>query len=166
MKTACAKWKDALLEAALSGAVQGKLEDHLNACARCAEAFAALRARREHMDALLPLLAGGAEPPPAFPARLLGKARRLHEAKRVRPWRAWVFAGVPAAVLAAAILSALYWRREPAMDNVEWTAAQRLTDWRAPSDVLLETPGKEFLRATPKLGESYVKIPIKENKED
>lgn len=166
MKMACAKWKDDLLEAGLSGRVAGELENHLSTCARCAEVFAMLQTRRERMDALLPLLAHGAEPSPDIRARVLAKVQNHRGAKRVRLWRTWVLAGAVAAILAAAVIPALYWRREAAARDMELTVAQKLTDWRAPSDVLLETPGKEFLRATPRLGESYIRIPSKVNEED
>lgn len=44
--------------------------------------------------------------------------------------------------------------------------AEKLAEWRAPSDVLLETPGNEILRTTPKLGESYLKTGAKKNREE
>lgn len=166
MKTACAKWKDDLLEAVLMGTVAGELEDHLNACARCTEALAALRARRERMDTLLPLLARGAEPSPEFRARVLVNVQSHCEQERVRPWRAWILAGVSAAIVAAASVSLWHRGGEPQSRDATLTAAQRLADWRAPSDVLLETPEKQFLRATPRLGQSHVKIPITVDKEN
>lgn len=166
MKTACGKWKDALLEATLTETVAGELEDHLKMCVGCAEAFVALQVRRERMDTLLPLVAGGEEPSPEFRARVLARADALRKTRRVSPWRAWVLAGVAAAIAAVAIVSLLRQSREPATRDKELVAAQSLAEWRAPSDVLLETPGREFLRATPRLGESYVKIPLKVDKEN
>ena len=38
-------------------------------------------------------------------------------------------------------------------------------EWRAPSDVLLEAPGREILGTTPKLGESYLQVLTKSDKE-
>ena len=166
MNTACAKWKDALLEAALSGTVTGELESHLKRCPHCAGALAALRERQEHMDALLPLVASGAEPSAEFRTRVLAEAQSLGAARRAQRWRAWVLAGATVAILAAAIISGSYLRRQRTAQDTELMAAQRLADWRAPSDVLLNTPGKGFLRATPRLGESYVKLPIAMDKED
>ncbi len=55
--------------------------------ANCAEELAALRARRERLDALLPLVAQGAEPPAEFRARVLAAAEAASEAKRGRRWR-------------------------------------------------------------------------------
>ena len=74
MKHDCAKWNDHLLEAALTGTAAGGLEEHLLNCAECAKELAALRARRERLDALLPLMAQGAEPPAGFHARVLAAA--------------------------------------------------------------------------------------------
>ncbi len=166
MKTACAEWKDALLEATLTGTMAGELEDHLKMCVGCAEAFAALQVRRERIDTLLPLMARGEEPSPEFRARLLARADALRKTRRVSRWRTWALAGVAAAIAAAAIVSLLRQSREPATPDRELVAAQSLAEWRAPSDVLLETPGRELLRATPRLGESYVKIPVQVDKEN
>ena len=52
------------------------------------------------------------------------------------------------------------------MPETELAAAEKLADWRAPSDVLLETPGREILRTTPRLGESYLHAPVKTDKEE
>ncbi len=41
-----------------------------------------------------------------------------------------------------------------------------LSQWRAPSDVLLETPGRQLLRTVPKLSESSVRVKIQLPKED
>lgn len=166
MKTACAKWKDALLEAALAGAAAGELEDHLSACAGCARTFAALRAQQERMNALLPLVAGSAEPSAGFRARLLAQIQAHCPAKRIPLWRAYVLAGTAAVILVAAIASHLYRSEESTPQDIELASAQKLASWRAPSDVFLETPGKEVLRSMPSLGESFVKIPITTNKED
>ncbi len=45
MKNDCTKWKDQLLEAALTGTAAGDLEEHVLKCATCAEELEALRAR-------------------------------------------------------------------------------------------------------------------------
>ena len=57
MKNDCAKWKEKLLEAALTGTAAGELGRHLSSCAGCVKELEALRARREQLDALLPLVA-------------------------------------------------------------------------------------------------------------
>jgi hypothetical protein len=48
----------------------------------------------------------------------------------------------------------------------ELGAAQKLAEWRAPSDSLLKTPGQEVLNETPKLGESYLTVPVKRGEEE
>ena len=66
MKNNCSKWKDQLLEAALTETTAGELQDHLSECPGCAQRLSLLRARRERLDAALPLLAGKKEPAPGF----------------------------------------------------------------------------------------------------
>jgi len=48
----------------------------------------------------------------------------------------------------------------------ELAAAQKLAEWRAPSDGLLVTPGQEILRTMPRLGESYLNVPAKTDEEE
>ena len=48
----------------------------------------------------------------------------------------------------------------------ELAAAQKLVEWRAPSDGLLLTPGQEILRKIPRFGESYLKVPAKTDEEE
>ncbi len=54
MKNECTKWKDQLLETALTSTAADGLEEHVLKCANCAEELAALCARRERLDALWP----------------------------------------------------------------------------------------------------------------
>jgi hypothetical protein len=57
---------------------------------------------------------------------------------------------------------ALLARRAPPRNlDSEIAAAERLARWEAPSDVLLETPGYEVLRSTPKLGETFLQTPVR-----
>jgi predicted anti-sigma-YlaC factor YlaD len=167
MKTDCAKYRDQLLEAALTGSAEGVLEAHLQSCVACTQELAALRARREQMDTMLPLLARGAEPSAEFRAQVLSAAEAAGKQRRLRPWRLWVLAGVTAAVAAALTTAWMVERRTSRMRaEDEIAAAEKLAEWRAPSDVLLETPGNEILRTTPKLGESYLKVASKKNQEE
>jgi anti-sigma factor RsiW len=167
MKNDCTKWKDQLLEAALTGAAAGGLEEHVLKCANCAEELAALRARRERLDALLPLVAQGAEPPPGFRARVLAAAAAVSEAKRGRAWRLWGLAGAMAVIVATLMIGLMLHRRAVrTVPETELAAAEKLAEWRAPSDVLLEAPGREILRTTPRLGESYLHVPVKTDEEE
>src|SRR5258708_10319473 len=82
MKNDCRRWKNELLEAALTGTAAPALEQHLASCAECAEALGALRERRERLDALLPRVARGADPQPGFGAKVLAASQA---AERRRP---------------------------------------------------------------------------------
>ncbi len=167
MKNDCSKWKDQLLEAALTGTAAGGLEEHVLKCANCAEELAALRARRKRLDALLPLVAQGVEPPVEFRARVLAAAETASEKKRGRPWRVWGLAGAMAVIVATLMIGlTLHRRAVRSVPETELAAAQKLAEWRAPSDVLLEAPGREILRTTPRLGESYLHVPVKMDEEE
>jgi hypothetical protein len=57
-------------------------------------------------------------------------------------------------------------RNGPAVTGDELAAAQKLAEWRAPSDGLLKTPGQEILMTTPRLGNSYLNVPVKTDEEE
>jgi hypothetical protein len=166
MKDACEKWKDQLLEAALTGATTRECEEHLRICTTCARELDAIRARRMRLDELLPLVARGAEPPPDFQARVLAAAEAASGAKRRRQWRVWTLAGATAAIIVLMIGATIYRRAALRIPENEITAVRKLTEWRAPSDSLLVTPGHEILRTMPRLGESYLNIPMKTDEEE
>jgi hypothetical protein len=166
MKNDCAKWKDELLESALTGTAAGGLAQHLSSCARCAEELAFLRTRRENLDALLPLVARSAELAPGFRARVMA-AVDPKESKPRPKWRAWALAGATVAVAAALLIGfTVHERTVRTASQSELAAAKKLAEWRAPSDVLLETPGREILGTTPRFGESYLHVPVKWDKEE
>jgi len=123
MKDACEKWKDQLLEAALTGAKAKDFEEHLRVCTICSRELEAVRARRMRLDGLLPLV-----------ALMIGATMYRRAAQRI--------------------------------PEKELAAVQRLAEWRAPSDVLLATPGQEILRTMPRLGESYLNVPVKTDEEE
>jgi anti-sigma factor RsiW len=165
MKNACEKWKDPLREAALTGTTAKELEEHLRSCAKCAAELDEVRARAERLDALLPLVAQGAEPSADFRARVLAAATK--EGKRTRPWRVWTLAGAAAVVVLALLIGVTLQRRTARkIPGSELAAAQKLAEWRAPSDGLLVTPGQEILRTMPRLGESYLNVPVKTDEEE
>ncbi len=60
----------------------------------------------------------------------------------------------------------LYRRTTRTVPEDELAAAQKLAEWRAPSDALLVTPGQEILRTMPRLGESYMNVPVKIDEEE
>jgi anti-sigma factor RsiW len=165
MMAACPIWKDQLLEAALGDAPADELAEHLKSCPGCAGALTDLSARRERLDRALPLVARGAELPADFRARVLAAA----EANEPRwGWwrRGWVLAG--AAVITASILVAILVHRHSvsSAQDLDAAAMEKMTHWRAPSDVFLETLGRENLRMTPRLGDSIVNLPVPRNQED
>lgn len=157
MTNACAKWKDPLLEAALTDAVNEELNHHLSQCTDCAAQLDALRARRQRLDSLLPLVARGAEPSPDLSVRILAAAEASETQRRPHFWRNWALAG--AAALIAIVAAVLSVHRPSGLTEMELRQAQALAQWQAPTDVLLQTPGQEFLNSTPKLGESYLAMP-------
>jgi hypothetical protein len=167
MKNECVKWKDELLEAALTGVAAAGLREHMSKCADCTAESAALRARCERLDTLLPLVAQGSEPSADFRARVLAAAEATGETSRGIAWPEWQRAGAMAAIMVAALVISftLYRRDVRTLPQSELTAAKRLSEWRAPSDVLLETPGRKILQTTPRLGESYIQDPAKMDKE-
>jgi len=166
MKIECEKWKDQLLEAALTGTTAKDLEEHLQSCAKCSAELDEVRARAARLDALLPLVAQGAEPSADFRARVLA-AVTAKEGKRGRPWRAWTLAGATVVVVTLLVVGVTWLRRnEPAIPAGEVAAAQKLAEWRAPSDGLLRTPGQEILKGMPRLGQSYLHVPVKTDEEE
>jgi anti-sigma factor RsiW len=167
MKKACEKWKDQLLEAALAESAGEDLAEHLRTCEGCAAELKTLEERRARLDALLPLVAQGSEPSADFRARVLAAAEAAHESKRMPRWRVWTLAGATATVATVLVFGAM-WHRGTARNIPadELAAAQKLAEWRAPSDSLLATPGQEILRTTPKLGETYLHVPSKKLEEE
>jgi hypothetical protein len=97
-----------------------------------------------------------ADDPPAPDYRSLAAApARPVRARRVARV-AWAAA---AAVAAGAILLALSLRQRPApapapapAEDEMLRLAASLSDWEAPTDFLLSTPGAEFLQSAPRLG--------------
>jgi anti-sigma factor RsiW len=166
MKIECEKWKDQLLEAALTRTTAKDLEEHLQSCAKCSAELDEVRARAARLDALLPLVAQGAEPSAGFRARVLA-AVAAKEGNRGRPWRVWTLAGATVVVVTLLVVGVTSLRRNgPAIPAGEVAAAQKLAEWRAPSDGLLRTPGQEILKGMPRLGQSYLHVPVKTDEEE
>ena len=167
MKNACESLKDQLLEAALTGSLTAGLEEHLRTCAICSEALDNVRARKVRLDALLPLVARGSEPSVDFRARVLAAAETAREGKRAWSLRVWTLAGATAVVAVFLMIAVTVQRRTARMiPGDELANAQKLAEWRAPSDGLLAAPGQEILRTMPKLGESYLNAPVKKDEEE
>jgi hypothetical protein len=166
MKDACVRWKDQLLEAALTGAMTKDFEEHLRSCMVCSRELDLVRARRVGLDDLLPLVARGAEPRADFRARVLAAAGTAGGANRARQWRLWTLAGATVAMVVMVIGATIYWRAAQTIPDKELAPAQKLAEWRAPSDSLLVTPGQDIMRTMPRLGESYLNVPVKTDEEE
>jgi anti-sigma factor RsiW len=167
MKNSCEKWKDQLQETALTGASTPELAEHLQTCPHCFAELRELEARRARLDVLLPRVAQSAEPSADFRARVVAAAEAADRGWRMPRWEAWALAG--AAVTAAIVLVVGAVQHRGTTGKIppkELAAAQKLAEWRAPSDSLLATPGQEILRTTPKLGESYLHVPMKAIEEE
>ncbi len=166
MKDACGKWKDQLLEAGLKGTTTKDFEEHLRTCTICSRELDAVRVRKAQLDELLPLVARGAEPPADFQAQVLAAAEAASGASRARRWPVWTLVAAATAIVALMIGATMYRKAAQTIPEDELAAVQKLTEWRAPSDALLVTPGHEILRTMPRLGESYLNVPVKKNEEE
>lgn len=166
MKDACEKWKDQLLEAALTGAKAKDFEEHLRVCTICSTELEIVRGRRMRLDELLPLMTRGAELPANFRVQVLAATETADGVKRARQWRIWMLAGATGVIVAVMIVTTMYRRAAQTIPEKELAAVQRLAEWRAPSDALLATPGREILRTMPRLGESYLNVPAKADEEE
>lgn len=167
MKNSCEKWKDQLREAALTRVTAPQLSEHLQTCGACAAELRNLEARRARLDALLPQVTQSAEPSANFRARVLAAAEAAGKRPRLSRWQYWTLAGAASTAAIVLVVSAV-WHGEASgkISPEELAAAQKLAEWRAPSDSLLETPGREILRTTPKLGQSYLSVPMKRFEEE
>lgn len=155
-----------MLEAALTGTAAKDLEEHLRFCTICAESLNDLRGRKARLDALLPLVAQRSGPSADFRGRVLAAADAASEGKRPRAWRVWALAGATATALGVILGVTSYWRAVRTVPKNELAAAQKLAEWRAPTDVLLANPGPEILRKMPRLGEAYVDVAVKLDEEE
>jgi hypothetical protein len=163
MKAACKEWRDRLLEAALTGARPKDLELHLRNCKGCSAELRELEAIRVRQDALLPFLVGGSQPSPDFRTRVLAAAEAESDRILAPRWRVWVLVGATVAAVTVFMVQRSTVRKDEAK---ELAGAQRLAEWRAPSDSLLKTPGQEILKTTPKLGDSYLRVPVNKVEEE
>jgi hypothetical protein len=79
--------------------------------------------------------------------------RLLQRARRQSPPRlALAGAGLAVAVMAAALLVMTRLADKPDGDAVTSSIPTSITYWRAPTDFLLDTPGRDLLRTIPGIG--------------
>lgn len=165
MNKACMKWNDRLLEAALAEVGDRELNEHLSQCADCATKLQALRDRNAQLDRLLPLLAKPAGRTPDLHTRIMAAAETPATRRKSGLWWQWVPAGAVTVVILAATLGWI-WQQKRYAAEAELHAAQELAHWRSPTQSLLQVPGREFLTNTPKLGESYMNVHTRTEKEE
>jgi len=99
----CKSYHDAVAEAALGGAQDAALRDHVAACAACRDELARLRALSAAIDRGVEEITH-AEPSPAFAARVRDRVAE-ESAARAYWWRGWV----PAFAGGAAVLVLVAW---------------------------------------------------------
>ncbi len=163
MNRTCEKSKEKLLEAATNGTMEPVLAKHVRTCAACSAEWEALREHAHKIEEWLPMVAQGAELSADFQARVLAAAARRQKTRG--RLRMLVLAGATAC--AVIVLVAGLWKRSATkLAAEELSAAQKLAEWRAPSDGLLATPGQELLTTVPKLGQTYLDVPPKADEEE
>ncbi|HEX4602777.1 MAG TPA: hypothetical protein VH724_02195 [Candidatus Angelobacter sp.] len=82
--------------------------------------------------------------------RIVPEFTALWRGKRRGPGRRWRWVVATACILI--VVLALVWQR-PARHYPPETTVASVTDWKSPTDFLLETPGRELLRTVPEFGE-------------
>jgi hypothetical protein len=82
---------------------------------------------------------------PTFEAVVTAASRGA--AKRRRPWLVPALTGTVAAAALVVAITAVVRRPEPRVP-----AARSIDEWTAPTDFLLETPGRDFLGSVPRFG--------------
>ena len=90
---------------------------------------------------------------------------RMEESRRVPPFAVprpqprarWRLQLAAAALLLLIIVAVtLSTRRETTFSPADHAVAQSISAWRAPTDVLLETPGREVLRSSPSIPDLHL----------
>lgn len=81
---------------------------------------------------------------PSF-EQVVGRARR-------RPAQQFRRRAVAGPVLLAAAAAIAFWASNPHPPAAIHSTAPMLADWRAPTDFLLDTPGRELLNTIPEVG--------------
>lgn len=173
--SACREWKNEMLELAAgesdvtreSGAESPRLEAHIKGCAGCASAMTELRAQAARLDAALPRVADGAELRDGFETRVFariaagetqGSAAHVGGNSWGAPWwSGWRIRLAAAGVVCTVVVATVVWPQVKKYWHIGEPVVS-ITEWRSPTDSLLQTPGQELLRSTPKLGQVYFRV--------
>ncbi len=150
---ACKKWKNKILESCLIDTSPPDLRRHLERCDACASALAEMRVRQTEIDSSLKHLVGGTEPSTGFRTRVLAAAESQ------TGWRGWpwAWAGAVAATLVLTLATFLTDKTPPRQDPA-LTAAEEMSRWQAPTDVLLRSPVDPLLRSNPRVSDVYFSV--------
>src|SRR5258708_40274282 len=108
-------------------------ERHLSKCPACAANLAALRARRERLDALLPLAIRGPEPSAGFHDRIMKAAESAGRTSRTA-WPGWGLAAAAVLLIMFAGALALRWNTTRTSPPAGLAPPTRPANWRAPQD--------------------------------
>lgn len=155
--TACADWREQLLDHSLGLPVSPGLEAHLAGCAACASALAAWRVQVEQLDTGVRQLVAS-EPSPYLRSRVLAEinsqSARFVWVERWRRELAALAVVASLTVLAYIVRGAL--ERQKQVETV--SAALALSQWRSPTEALLQSPADALLKTVPRLGEPFFTI--------
>lgn len=148
---ACNTWKNRLLDYALGDTERPEVESHSKICPDCSAALETLHQQQEQIDAGLRHLVRAGQPSPGFRARVLA-------ASETRP--AWGHVGWAGAVaaLAVLVLAVLFLNPSRPKPDPAMLAAEDLSRWHSPTEMLLISPADEWLDSTPRLGEYYFSL--------
>ena len=152
----CDKWRDDLLDAALGLRAASGLEEHLVSCSACREALAGLRERSQQMEAGVHSLVNAEGPSAAFRGRLIESI----EARRASGfgWRGpggVLVASAALAVLGIMLTLSVNRRGGPGDSATPRSTGMAISEWRSPTDAVLRSSAADFLRSSPRLGETY-----------
>ena len=148
---ACKIWEDRLLDYALGDTERPGVESHSKICPDCSAALDRLHERQEQIETGLRQLVGGAQLSPGFRARVLAVSE-------TRPgWGHVGWAGAVAA-LAVLVLAVLFLNPSRPKPDPAMLAAEDLSHWHSPTEMLLISPADEWLDSTPRLGDYYFSL--------
>lgn len=162
MKACDDRWREELLEHAAGSPASAAFMEHLSGCAVCSATLRHWKARMENLDANLRQLAAS-EPSSGLQARVMMAVESSPLRPRYKFMGGWALAAAAVAIAIAAVVG-LVGKINSARQESALHAAQTLAQWRAPTDLLLQTPGHEFLYQVPRLGDSYIQISIERKK--
>jgi anti-sigma-K factor RskA len=165
--SACKQWKEQLIEAALGEKLSHEFETHLKTCADCSVALADTKARAARLDAAVTELSAMPAPSAGFDARL---SERIAENREKGSWSGWLWEPQVRMRIAAVgvICAAVVGVTAGPKIYEEWHGQRMdqpvvtISTWRSPTESLLHTPDSDLLTSTPKVGEPYFALDVKE----